>query len=109
MDAAPENVDQFRSWASALIAVREPRTPIQLPIEIQTETALYPAETVDMSAVGVKVQSTADLDSGNYVTVFRGTLGSFFKVVWTERNDQGTRAGLVCLNPPLEWTEAAAK
>jgi hypothetical protein len=109
-EALPENdVTQFRSWASSLIAVREPRTPIHMPVEIQTETALYPAETLDMSEVGVKVQSTADLDSGNYVTVFRGTLGSFFRVVWAQKNEQGTRAGLVCLNPPLEWAELAGK
>lgn len=104
-EQTPEpEVDQFRSWASALIAVRPPRTAIQLPIEIQTETALYPASTVDLSDVGVKVQSTADLDRGHYVTVFRGTLGSFFRVVWTEKTEGGTLAGLVCLNPPLEWT-----
>ena len=103
---APD-VDQFRSWASALIAVRPPRTVIKLPIEIQTETALYPASTLDMSSVGVKVQSNADLDRGHYVTVFRGTLGSFFRVVWTEKTQEGTRAGLICLNPPLEWAETA--
>ncbi len=107
--ASEPEVDQFRSWASALIAVRAPRTAIQLPIEIQTETALYPASTLDLSSVGVKVQSTADLDRGHYVTVFRGTLGSFFRVVWTEKTQEGTRAGLVCLNPPLEWAETVTQ
>ena len=102
--ALEPDVDQFRSWATALITVRPPRTAIQLPIEIQTETALYPASTLDLSEVGVKVQSNADLGRGHYVTVFRGTLGSFFRVVWTEKTQDGTRAGLVCLNPPLEWT-----
>ena len=99
------DLDPYRSWASALITVRAPRTQIRLPIEIQTENALHPASTLDMSVVGVKVQSTAELDRGNYVTIFRGTLGSFFRVVWSEKTREGTRAGLICLNPPLEWAE----
>lgn len=103
------NLDQFRSWASALMTARARRMAIQLPIEIQTENSLYPASTIDLSTVGVKVQSTATLDRGNYVTVFRGSLGSFFRVVWSEKTDQGTRAGLVCLNPPLEWAEATVQ
>jgi hypothetical protein len=98
-------VDQYRSWASALMTARARRIPMSLPIEIQTESALHPASTLDLSAVGVKVESSAALDRGNYVTIFRGTLGSFFRVVWAEPTDQGTRAGLVCLNPPLEWAE----
>ncbi len=106
-EAPPEAaVGQFRSWASALMTERARRVQIRLPIEIQTETALYPASTLDLSNVGVKVQSNADLDRGNYVTVFRGTLGSFFRVVWTEKTEEGTKAGLVCLNPPLEWAES---
>jgi hypothetical protein len=99
-------VDQYRSWAAAIITERAKRIPICLPIEIQTETAIHPASTLDMSEVGVKVQSTAQLDRGNYVTIFRGTLGSFFRVVWAKRNAEGTCAGLVCLNPPLEWADS---
>jgi hypothetical protein len=101
-------VDQYRSWAAALMTARARRTPIKLPIEIQTENSVYPASTLDLSAIGAKVQSTANLDRGNYVTIFRGTLGSFFRVVWSEKTEQGTRAGLVCLNPPLEWAEGVA-
>lgn len=101
----PEQIQEYRSWASALMAARARRTAICLPIEIQTDTALYPASTLDMSTVGVRVQSNAELDRGNYVTIFRGTLGSFFRVVWAEKTDEGTKAGLVCLNPPLEWAE----
>jgi hypothetical protein len=103
--SSSSEVEQYRSWASALMTARARRVPINLDIEIQTETALHPASTLDLSPVGVKVQSSAALDRGNYVTIFRGTLGSFFRVVWAEPTDQGTRAGLVCLNPPLEWAE----
>jgi hypothetical protein len=101
------DVAQYRSWASALMPARARRIEMNLPIEIQTEEALHPASTLDLSTVGVKVQSTAALNRGNYVTIFRGTLGSFFRVIWAEPSDQGTRAGLICLNPPLEWAEAA--
>jgi hypothetical protein len=107
--ATPEQLDQFRSWASALMTARAFRTQIRLPIEIQTETAIYPASTIDLSSVGAKVESKADLDRGNYVTVFRGTLGSFFRVVWTEKTPEFTRAGLVCLNPPLEWLDTVTQ
>ena len=99
-------IDEYRSWASALMTARARRTPIKLAIEIQTENSVYPASTLDLSTIGAKVQSsTAKLERGNYVTIFRGTLGSFFRVVWAEKAEQGTRAGLVCLNPPLEWAE----
>jgi hypothetical protein len=107
---APDpEVDEYRSWTAALITPRPRRVPITLPIEIQTETALHPASTIDLSPAGVQVQSSADLDRGNYVTIFRGTLGSFFRVIWAEKNEAGTRAGLVCLNPPLEWAEGLAQ
>jgi PilZ domain len=101
-----EQMSEFRSWASALMTARARRTPINLPIEIQTENSIFPASTIDLSSIGAKVQSQAKLDRGNYITVFRGTVGSFFRVVWAEKTDQGTRAGLVCLNPPLEWAES---
>ena len=103
--ASEADVDEYRSWASAIITERVPRIPLRLPIEIQTESAIHPASTLNVTTEGVKIQSAALLDRGNYVTVFRGTLGSFFRVVWTEKNDEGTCAGLVCLNPPLEWAE----
>lgn len=108
-DRAPSSSDmeQYRSWATSLKPARAHRVAVNLPIEIQTEDALHPASTLDLSLVGVKVQSSAALDRGNYVTIFRGTLGSFFRVVWAEATEQGTRAGLVCLNPPLEWAEVA--
>jgi PilZ domain len=101
-------IDQYRSWASAIITPRLQRMPITLPIEIQTADALFPGSTVDLSPVGLKVQAEAALDRGNYVTVFRGTFGSFFRVVWSEKTEDGTLAGLVCLNPPLEWAEEMA-
>ncbi|ABF41107.1 type IV pilus assembly PilZ [Candidatus Koribacter versatilis Ellin345] len=104
-----EEIDQYRSWASALMTARARRMMIKLPIEIQTENSLYTGSTLDLSSVGAKVQSTAKLDRGNYITVFRGSIGSFFRVVWTEKTDQGTRAGLVCLNPPLEWAEVTVQ
>ncbi|HEY3928921.1 MAG TPA: PilZ domain-containing protein [Candidatus Koribacter sp.] len=96
---------EYRSWASALMTARARRVPMRLPIEIRTDTSLHQASTVDLSSVGVKVESGAALDRGNYVTIFRGTLGSFFRVVWAEKTDDITRAGLICLNPPLEWAE----
>ncbi len=104
-----EQISQYRSWASALMTARARRTIVKLPIEIQTENSLYAGSTIDLSTVGAKVQSMAKLDRGNYITVFRGSVGSFFRVVWTEKTDQGTRAGLVCLNPPLEWAEASVQ
>ena len=102
-------IGEFRSWASAIMTARARRIPVRLPIEIRTETSLHPASTVDLSSVGVKVESSAALDRGNYVTIFRGTLGSFFRVVWAEKTEEGSRAGLVCLNPPLEWAELAVQ
>ena len=101
-----EEIQEYRSWASALMTARARRTPISLPVEIQTENSIFPGSTIDLSSIGAKVQSPANLDRGHYITVFRGTVGSFFRVVWTEKTDQGTKAGLVCLNPPLEWAEA---
>jgi hypothetical protein len=105
---APADVEHYRSWASSLKPARgAQRVAMNLPIEIQTEEALHPASTLDLSTVGVKVQSAGTLDRGNYVTIFRGTLGSFFRVVWSEPTDHGTRAGLICLNPPLEWADVS--
>lgn len=101
-------MNEYRAWASALITARAPRIEMALPIEIQTEDAIHPASTVDLSPVGVKVESPGVLDRGKYVTIFRGSLGSFFRVVWSEQTETGTRAGLVCLNPPMEWAEATA-
>lgn len=102
-------VNEYRSWTAALITPRPARIPISLPVEIQTENELHPASTIDLSPAGVKVLSKAALDRGNYVTIFRGTLGSFFRVIWTQKNEEGTLAGLVCLNPPLEWMESVAQ
>lgn len=104
-----EELNEYRRWVSALITARAPRLPIELPIEIKTDNAIYPASTIDLSTLGAKVVSSAQLDRGNYVTVFRGSLGSFFRVVWSEPTDEGTRAGLVCLNPPVDWAEFAAQ
>lgn len=112
--ANPEEVsssaemNEYRAWASALITARAPRVEMTLPIEIQTEDALHPASTVDLSPVGVKVESSGVLDRGKYVTIFRGSLGSFFRVVWSEPTENGSRAGLVCLNPPMEWADIPA-
>jgi hypothetical protein len=106
-EVSEAHVDQYRSWAAAIITERAKRIAIRVPIEIQTENAIHPASTLDMSELGVKIQSAAQLDRGNYVTIFRGTLGSFFRVVWAKKNDEGTCAGLVCLNPPVEWAEQA--
>lgn len=93
----------FRSWASELMKGRSIRSKVSIPVKIQTDSGLHYAWTLDMSNEGLKVQLASDLSQGSHVTVYRGVRGALCRVVWTQKNGLGIRAGLLCLNPPLPW------
>ncbi len=93
----------FRSWASELMKTRSVRSKVSIPVKIQSDTGLHYAWTLDMSTEGLKVQLAGNIDSGSQVTVFRGVRGVPCRVVWTQKNGMGIRAGLLCLTPPLPW------